>query len=229
MAQPIKSRLNLKGWGNGIPLKFLWTVDISPRSGSNMATVGRSIKKYIETYDSKSFDVSEDIIDDTSNAEYGEILAQTIALPNEQLLIETEALQGTGGFKAGYIGSQRQPYGSQNKLDITFLETNKDLIDNFIKPWIVAVSYKGLIEDGEDDLKCNIDLVLHAKGQEEGEKRGGEGTQTWRDRKRFSFFNAVPYQIEPEQLSYSGDVSIQELSRTVAFTFDYYEVTDLSN
>jgi hypothetical protein len=229
MASPIKSRLNLPGWANGIPLKFLWTVDISPRNGSNMASVGRSIKKYIETYDSKSFDISENIIDDTSNKEYGELLAQTIALPNEQLLIETEHLEGTGGFKAGYIGKQRQPYGAQNKLDITFLETNKDLIDNFIKPWIIAVSYKGLIEDGEDDLKCNIDLVLHAKGQEEGEKGRGQGTQTWRDRKRFSFFNAVPYQIEAEQLSYSGDVSIQELSRTVAFTFDYYEVTDLSN
>ena len=45
-------------------------------------------------------------------------------------------------------------------------------------------------------------------------------------RKRIIFYNAVPYQVEGDAVSY-GDLSYSELAKTVAFAFSHYTTTDI--
>ena len=237
MPEATRARLRIhQDWGSDIPLKFLWTIDFSPRGSGNMSSVGASIEKYISEYENNK-PVDKDIIDrntDPSN-NLGLLLAQSVSLPNENIAIGTEPLQGTGGFIAGYYGDRRADYGSQNKLDISFIETNRDVIDYFIKPWIIATSYKGLIEDGEDDLKCNISVVEYTRATDYYRDKWGSSNSYNRPvaeftpRKVFTFKDCVPIQTEVNQLSYDKDMSIGELSRTVSFIFSHYDVVETLN
>tara|TARA_R100000951_G_scaffold99173_1_gene89386 strand:+ start:467 stop:1177 length:711 start_codon:yes stop_codon:yes gene_type:complete len=229
-----QSRLKLhQNWAGDFPLKFLWTVNFSGR-GASMSTVGDNVSNIIQTYEGGSFPVKESLIEDYSSSsnDLGLLLAQNASLPNEQLAIGTEALNNTGGFRAGYFADRRADYGSQNKLDLTFLETNVDLMDYFIKPWIIATSYKGLIEDGEDDIKCNIDLLLYSRSDEYYNDKFNSSNDfnrplvEYKARKMYSFYNSAPFNIEGGQLSYNNEMSLDELSKTVSFTFSHYKVED---
>ena len=229
-----QSRLKLhQNWAGDFPLKFLWTVNFSGR-GASMSTVGDNVSNIIQTYEGGSFPVKESLIEDYSSPsnDLGLLLAQNASLPSEQLTIGTEALNNTGGFRAGYFADRRADYGSQNKLDLTFLETNVDLMDYFIKPWIIATSYKGLIEDGEDDIKCNIDLLLYSRSDEYYNDKFNSSNDfnrplvEYKARKMYSFYNSAPFNIEGGQLSYNNELSLDELSKTVSFTFSHYKVED---
>ena len=52
--------------------------------------------------------------------------------------------EGTGGYLKGIVGGDRLDLQSKH-LNIDFLETNIDFMDGLIRPWIIAASYKGLI------------------------------------------------------------------------------------
>lgn len=235
MPQTTQSRLKLhQNWASDFPLKFLWTVNFSGR-GASMSTVGDNVSNIIQTYEGGSFPVKESLIDDYSSPsnDLGMLLAQNASLPNEQITIGTEALQNTGGFRAGYFADRRADYGSQNKLDLTFLETNVDIMDYFIKPWVVATSYKGLIEDGEQDIKCNIDLLLYSRSDAYYDDKFSSSQDfnrplvEYKARKMYSFYNSAPFNIEGGQLSYNNELSLEELSKTVSFAFSHYKVEDM--
>ena len=235
MSTPTLARLNVQqNWLNDIPLKFVWTVDFSSRQGSDLAVIGDRVKSILTTHEVRNADawpIYRNLprlqTDSTNN--FGYLLAQNIAFPTENYNVTTLPMENSGGYISGYVSGDRNPYGSQNKLDITFLETNTDIIDYFIKPWIIASSYKGLIEDGIEalDLKCVISVILYTREK---------GTYNYNNispynyqmppRKRIIFYNAVPYQVEGDAVSY-GDLSYSELAKTVAFAFSHYTTTDI--
>jgi hypothetical protein len=232
---PVRLKIS-QDWVNDLPLKFLWTVDFFPREGGNMSVVGNNVSKIVGDYQPNSWIVNPNIFEDHSDKslQLGYLLAQNISLPSEQFAIGTEPLERSGGFVAGYFGGQRSSYGSEQKVDITFLETNKDIFDYFIKPWIVASSYKGLVEDGEDDIKCTIAVTYYSRAKD-------YYTDKWRSsfdplrprvdfapRKQYIFYDCVPTNVEGDKMSY-GELSIGDLTRTTSFVFSYYNIKDLSN
>jgi hypothetical protein len=123
----------------------------------------------------------------------------------------------SGGFIQGITGGVRNPYGSQNKIDITFLENNIDIIDYFIKPWIIASSHKGLIEDGDvnTNMKATIEVYLYARAIH----RNGVPAL----RKHITFHKCVPFFSDPDAVSYN-DLSYGDLTKVVGFAFERYTV-----
>ena len=94
----------------------------------------------------------------------------------------------------------------------------------FIRPWLVAVSYHGLIED-ETDLKCNIIVNLHTKNPSGPENLEIPFGDFRNKRKTYMFEDCVPINVEADQLSY-GDLSNSDLERTVSFAFSKYSLLD---
>ena len=233
---PIQSRLALhQSWRNDLPLKFLWTVDFSTRTGKSTTDLGNNISSVINKYErrdkSKDWKVFSDILNDQSDpsTSFGLLVAQTIAFPNESFNISTKSTGDMGGFIPAYIGGERNPYGTQNRVDITFLETNVDIIDYFIKPWIIACSHRGLIEDDnqEEDIKCNITVNLYTRDKRyymNPVDSSKKLESKFEPRKQIQFYNAVPYSVEPDSISY-GELTESDLKKTVAFAFSHYSVT----
>lgn len=229
---PTGRRLNAlsRSWENDLPAKFLWTLDFSARTasgdefnpgqGAGMLNVGENIQRVLSMYENNTWHLDPAMFDDRRDDRLGFYFAQNVALPTEQMSIGTTPVNNSGGFVAGYHGERRMDYGTSNKLDITFLEQNRDVVDMFIRPWIVAVSYYGLIEDGEIDLKCTITVNLHTRGMPGSEMDFGELENL---RKTYVFENCVPYQITGDAVSY-GELSQDDLTRTAAFTFSNYKI-----
>ena len=222
MASPIKQRIQVhQDWAGDIPLKNLWGVYFSGRDGDRtLNNVGSNIKQTLDDFQPGSFHVETGLID---------LLAQGVTMPTENVQVNTTDIQGAGGFIQGYYGESRGKYGT-NGLSIDFLETNTDIFDFFIKPWIVATSYKGLIEDGENDIKCNITIAQYSRtdafyGDKSGssQKRGIRRPQEYKVRKQTNFHNCVPVSMAADQISY-GELSESDIKRSVGWTFSHYDI-----
>lgn len=225
---PIRRRLELhKDWRYDIPLKFLWGVYILPKVGK-FDLLGENIRSVIEKYEIKRPDQwpvntrgLSDVIDRFGT--FGVLLAQNIALPSDSFNIDSTSIDGAGGRLGGQYAGNRQGYGSSNKVDITFLETNIDIFDYFIKPWIIANSYKGLIEDGtgENELKCDIRLIQFTRDAFSYRNVIGAGATDLSVRKIIEFYDATPFQVNGDSLSY-GDINMNDITKTVSFSFSRY-------
>src|SRR6056300_280542 len=123
MGQPIKQRLRVhQDWSGDIPLKNLWGVSFQSRTGPGMTEVGNRIRKVLEEYQPGSYQVVPDLIDKFSESSEGYLLAQTIAMPTENVSINTTGVgSGTGGLIDGYYAENRATYGSGNQISISFL------------------------------------------------------------------------------------------------------------
>lgn len=229
--EPTRRHLNGLGkeWANNIPTtKFLWTIDFQGRSGAPISKgLASSVKQVLQDYEGNRWSFLDGLFDERSDAELGFLYAQAVSLPQEQMTVGTLPVGRSGGIVAGYYGDRRTDYGSENKLDVTFLEQNKDVVDLFIRPWLVAVSYHGLIEDDETDLKCNIVVNLHSKNPDgKGFKDVPFGDMV-NKRKTYLFEDCVPITVEADQLSMNGDTSQSDITRTCSFAFSKYSTYDV--
>ena len=235
MPQPVLSRLKLfQDWDNDIPLKFLWTVDFSTTNGTSMTKLGSNITYWTGIYEPGVWTVDSKLIDKQTDDRtgVGYLLAQAISFPSEEFSISTEPVPGSGGFVSGYVGDRRSDYGSSNKIDISFLETNRDIIDFFIRPWIVACSYKGLIEDDEAPIKCNIVATLYSRASKYYKDKAISSQKLsrprveYKARKQLTFKDCVPTNVEADKISYN-DLSADELVKTASFIFSHYTINDI--
>ena len=234
MPTPVQSRLRLfQEWDHDLPLKFLWALDFSNANGQpSMKDIGDNINLWLMEANER-WPVMPTLMDDQTDSRtgVGYLLAQRVAFPNESFGVSTLPVNRSGGFVAGYVGDRRSDYGSSNKVDISFLETNIDIIDFFIKPWIVAASYKGLIEDDDRPIKCNITATLYSRAIDYYNNKWASSQDSTRRtveytaRKQVSFKNCVPVNVEGDQISY-GELSFDELIKTVSFVFSHYEISD---
>lgn len=232
---PVNRRLNIhRDWRYDIPLKFLWAVYIYPRVGSYNqlgVNIDNVIQKY-ETFQTNQWPVNIRCLDEVTDpfGNFGILLAQQVALPSDAFEIGSTNIDGVGGKLGGQYAGNRQGYGGSNKLDITFLETNIDIFDYFFRPWIIANSYKGLIEDGNEseDLKCNIQLVQFSRDAGSYRDVFVKRSTLAREltiRKVVEFYDVAPFQINGDSLSY-GDLSISDILKTVSFSFNRYSLID---
>lgn len=237
MSGPRAARLDRQiKWENDLPLKFLWTVKFSARYGGNTG-LGTRIQKVIDMYEARNrskWPVQKDIIESQSHSKYGYLFASAIAFPGDSFTINEQPFENTGGLIPAYVGGQRTGYGSGNKLDITFFETNKDILDYFIRPWIIANSHLGLIELGEGnptDLKCHIQVCFYTRdkasyNRPNTDANGMRFQTVMQLRKSMQFYNCVPFNIAGDQISY-GELTYSDVSKIVSFAFSHYEIDNL--
>jgi hypothetical protein len=233
---PIKRRLNVhRDWRYDIPLKFLWAIYIYPKT-TVMSKLGENIQSVLGKYEAFTADqwpvnkkCLEEITDPFGN--FGILLAQNIALPSDAFDISNTNIDGAAGFLGGQYAGNRQGYGGSNKVDITFLETNIDIFDYFLRPWIIAASHKGLIEDGttEEELKCDLQLIQFSRDagsySDVITPLKAKNSISLDIRKVVEFYDAIPFQISGDSLSY-GELGMNDITRTVSFSFNRYAVVN---
>ena len=204
-------------WEYDIPHKHVWCLDIY---GVDKNQIDRILNQY-ERRDNRHWPVEQLISLDAVRNQLGFVgLAQNVNFPSELFNIGIGELENRGGFIPGIYGDIRNPYGSSNPLNVTFLETNIDILDYFIKPWTIATSHKGLIEDG--DSSTNVKAIIEARLYARSELRNFVPTL----RKHITFYNCVPFNVESDAVSY-GDLTYDDINRTVSFAFDRYVINSV--
>jgi len=227
----VKKRLSVhQDWFGDIPLKNLWGVQFSSRSGSgSMKKLGEDVDDLLQVYSPHTFNSFSDnvgLFDKVSDSEAGMLLAQSVAMPEESFTTSTIGTENAGGFLHAMIGNKRTPPA---KLSIGFLETNIDVFSNFIKPWMVAASFKGLIEDDREDIKCNIDIMQFSRSKRSySDKIESSNSSEVREvdyglRKMTTFFDCVPVNMVEDRMSY-GELGVDELMREVDFIYSHYVI-----
>lgn len=231
MPNHIRKRLRLhQDWSNDIPLKNIWGINFSARTGTGaMVNVGDAIEYYLNTYRPYTFKVDTQLFDRVSDSEVGFLLAQSVSMPNEEFNVSETSIDGSGGFQSIQVSGDRS---TSHNLDITFLETNRDVFSFFMQPWAVAASYAGLIEDdNEPDIKCNIDIIQYTRTAVRYPDKVAESNKRRRDneevefgiRKMHTFYDCVPTVVGGDQFSY-GDLNVSDISRVVNFNFAHYQL-----
>jgi len=95
--------------------------------------------------------------------------AQSVTIPTEGANFGASPIgENSGGFLPGYVLNSRQDFLSRT-FSVNFLETRKDLEHEYFRPWIIALSIKGLIESGSN-LKADITVKQYTNN---GELRKG--------------------------------------------------------
>ncbi len=231
MPNNIRKRLSLhQDWTNDIPLKNIWGINFSARTGSGaMVNVGDAIEYYLDMYRPQTYKVDKDLFDRVSDFEAGFLLAQDVSLPGMQLGVSELDVAGSGGMQAMQYSDR---IGEDHNMTVSFLETNRDVFDFFLKPWVVACSYAGLIEDdSEPDIKCNIDVIQYSRTAEKYADKIGESNKKKRSnetveygiRKMHTFFDCVPTNVDGDNISY-GEQSLSDITRTVGWNFAHYQL-----
>ncbi len=231
MPNAIRKRLRLhQDWTNDIPLKNIWGINFSARTGSGaMVNVGNAIEYYLDIYRPRTYKVDKDLFDRVSDFDSGFLLAQDVSLPSTLLSINELATPGSGGMQAMQYA---QRTNESHSMQISFLETNRDVFSFFIQPWVIACAYAGLIEDdNEPDIKCNIDIIQYSRTAEKYGDKIGESNKRRRSndpveygiRKMHTFYDCVPINVDGDKFSYS-DQSLSDITRTVNWNFAHYQL-----
>lgn len=204
-------------WGRDIPLKNLWTVHFT-----DIKRLSQSISNILYSAENinnnRTWPIISDVESDQDN-EQGVMVAQSVLFPTNSFSIDNSTNTNMGGLRPGYIGSQRTPYSD---LQIEFLETNIDIIDYFFRPWIIAATHKGLIEDNDTatDIKCDVYVSLYSRVNRE-KLLADTLSDQWELRKTFRFDGVVPANVFPEKLS-MGDMNISNVIKAVDFRFSNF-------
>lgn len=231
MPNNIRKRLSLhQDWTNDIPLKNIWGINFSARTGSGaMVSVGNAIEYYLDMYRPNTYKVDKDLFDRVSDFDAGFLLAQDVQMPSVMLAVNEIEVAQSGGMQAMLHGDR---ISENHKMAVTFLETNRDVFSFFIQPWLVACSYAGLIEDdNEPDIKCNIDVIQYSRtAAKYGDKIGESNKRRRNDerldygiRKMHTFYDCVPTNVDGDKISYSGQ-ELANITRTVGWSFAHYQL-----
>lgn len=176
-------------------LPVLWTVTLD---GISSGAINSVLSKAGEKWQAK-----EDI---SSYIRGGNILvAQEVGLPSEQSAFDAfSSGSSMGGFLPGLGLSNRDNFLNRG-ITVNFMETQKDIDQNFFRPWMIAVGIKGLIEEGTP-LKGNMVVKQFSNS--------GQFI------KGFKFKKIFPTAIEPYTLNYDNtDIKM----RSVTFGCQNYE------
>ena len=231
MPNHIRKRLSLhQDWTNDIPLKNIWGINFSARTGSGaMVNVGDAIQYYLDTYRPQTFKVDNSLLDRVSDFESGFLLAQDVSMPTEQLGVDRNSISpAAGGIQPFYTGSG---ISTDHNLGVTFLETNRDVFSFFFQPWVVACAYAGLIEDPtEPDIKCNIDIIQYTRSAEkyadklgESNKISGRSEAQYGIRKMHTFYDCTPTACDADKFSYA-EQSLDDITRQVGWNYSHYQL-----
>lgn len=133
------------------------------------------------------------------------LLAQEVTIPNESSSFQAmNSGSGMGGYLPGIGLDARSDFLSRS-FTINFLETNKDLEHEYIRPWMIALGIKGLVQQGAN-LKSTITVRQY--------------TNTGKFKKGYKYVKAFPTNVEGFTLNYNNtDFTI----KSVTFGCQTYE------
>jgi len=202
---------NLSDWDMNIPLQTQWVVNIQPQLGiDGFFSV---LKNYFKT-DHSMLDNAmiheqvRKILGTRANPSedgLGMFYAREAVLPEEAIELQTIGMDGANGFLQGSVVSRRS---GKRELSLKLLETNLDITDALMRPWIAACGYRGLAEiPGVPSLKANIQIRQYTKGENKPL------------RKIHNFYDCIPFSCEGSKLNY-GEEKIVE--KDVGFIYNYY-------
>lgn len=130
------------------------------------------------------------------------LVAQEINLPSEKATFTTTDMGNNyGGYMPTYVVNSRENF--HNKLSINFLETQRDIDQNFFRPWMIAIATKGLFGG---DLTSTMTVKQY--------------TNNGDFMKGFKFQNVFPVAVEGYKLDYT-DTEIKQ--RSITFSYTQYE------
>lgn len=221
----VKHFLDLLGgyWDYSVPLTTQWSLAIVPDAGNGQ--LFNTIASYTRI-DLNSFIISPRVQSRLLNNKtqpnfdgLGLYYAQSVKLPKEGFSLIGSGVENMGGYLKGFVGGDRSGL-SEKTLHIDFLETNLDFVDGLIRPWIIATSYKGLINTGANDsIKCTIMI------QERTRQNGGDLKPL---RKIHNFEGCVPYDVNEKTLQYASEPTEAPVQGiTWAFESYSYDVNPL--
>ena len=207
-------------WDYSLPLTTQWAVIISPEASENGDQNGlfQIIKEYTQV-DVTDFYIPLSIQNKLLNGKtqpnidgLGLYYAQSIRMPKESFSPQFVGVDNMGGFLKGTVGSDRLDMGGRH-LNIDFLETNIDFADGLIRPWIIAASYKGLINTGrKNSIKCSIVI------QEFTRQKDADNVKPIR--KIHTFEGCVPTDVSERILKYDSE---EILIKSVGWIYTSYK------
>lgn len=132
--------------------------------------------------------------------------------------------QHHGFLNFGNISLGRQ---DSKSLKISFLVSNWDIGDILFEPWIAAVAQKGLIEDGQTQIKSKIIIKEYSASVPERYNtqtdKKSEGSKMVA-RKEYIFENCVPVSRGEVSKNYDLENAGTFKKSIVDFRYDYYTI-----
>jgi hypothetical protein len=204
---------NISVWELDVPLQTQWVVRIAPKIGlfdffseiSRYASVDHS-----QLRESVKYSHYENFLGPRTNAleeGLGLYFAQSVELPGESLDMETISMPGDNCFVQSSVIKNRSS-GSKREISMKLLETNVDIVDGLIRPWIIACGYRGNVEiPGAPSLKADIQIVQYTKGENKP------------IRKIHNFIDCTPYSTQGSNLQYDSESIV---AKDVSWIYNYY-------
>jgi hypothetical protein len=217
---PVSMFLDLMGeWKYSFPLTTQWTLAIEPEA--NQLGNSQGLFNIIGQY--TQIDVSNFLIPpyiqslllgETTQPNLdglGLYFAQSVTIPKESFSPTEAGIAGMGGYLRGAVGGDRLGI-AERTFTTEFLETNLDFVDGLIRPWIIAASYKGLINMGKaNSIKATITV------REFTRQSGPDNMKP--ERKTHVFEGCVPIDVSDKTLKYDQE---HVLINTVNWIFNKY-------
>jgi hypothetical protein len=140
----------------------------------------------------------------------GCIFANNVTVPGESYDIESVSVENNRGFLPGIVGGKRSSY-AENRLKLSFYESNTSFIDFVIRPWVMLASHYGYVTRKEEkyNIKCNITLLHYSKTFQ---------NISMIPRKVFKFYNCVPTDVGMRQHDYTEKDTVESYEAGFAFT-----------
>ena len=142
------------------------------------------------------------------------MFAQTVSLPGEQILYTREGIQYNSYIRGG-VGQGRTDFDS---VQINFLNTNVNFVDNVIRPWAVMTGHLGMIaRPPEKKYRCN--LTVYKLGVDRVDRPPFSAQQ-------FNFWGVCPIGVGNEELTYSDNTPI---TKSAEFVYHWYTTSSNRN
>ena len=208
-------------WDYNIPLTSQWAVAIVPDTYDvgGPDALFEMIKEYTQVDVNKFYvptSVQNKLLNDMTQPKLdglGLYYAQSVKLPKEAFSVNSAGGDNMNGYLKGFVGSDRLSLADRG-IHIDFLETNLDFVYGLIRPWIIAASYRGLINTGkENSIKCTITV------QEFTRQRNYDNKPL---RLMHIFEGCVPIDVPDRTLKYDAEPSEAPVSTGVTWMFEKY-------
>ncbi len=209
---------SMSQWSNAIPkqTQFIVLFDNLPPG------LNTSILQTLEpNVFSTGFDISvpKTILNSLKNQSLiGCVFVNAFNIGSENLGATAAKINNNRGFIQGTVLTDRSAF-ADNKIMISFRETNTSFADLIMRPWLILASHYGYVARNPDDEKevlknpkVNMTIVQYSPS-----KAGLSQIprKTWR------FFNCVPVTVDTRSNGY-GTEKVDNYS--VNFIYDKYEV-----
>jgi hypothetical protein len=217
----------LDEWEYNFPLNSQWIIIIHK--------FPQLIRSKIADLESKSgkndWNISEDLFSKltTSNIqstmEMGCFFIDNVDLPGESYAAVDVNSNSNGGYITPTVAGARASNGTREFLT-TFRETNADFVEAVIKPWIVMGSYYGHFAYEDENKRVRIPKIqVISFGKLKHSAAAPYDQQSHRPvRKIYNFFNCAPVGVDGKRMSYNEDVGIEDLRRSVRWSYDNFTV-----